>query len=260
MILRQALIARGLESLEHGERAAQPKPMDWDCALSTAKHPKSCLYSFDAEQGAKVIAPIDTDQWITLSALNRLRRTDPSKIEPLWHSQYAILRSWLSPSSPYSLYTHLSPPAALLSFLLDAPILLGLAMTLVMAIGLLMTLPVWERLLQAFLTSRFLWLQWPNWGRFVHAALPLKILLGQMAYKFLADGFGRVHGRLRSALIEMECRNLEASVPLTILEDDEGEEDLGELGDVGGEDVMLEDALSESGAFDDEEEDFDDDE
>lgn len=223
--LRQELIARGLDALKHGatatggdESSAPAKPVDWDCALSTSEHPKSCLYSFDAEEGAKVIAPIDTTQWITLTSLNRLRRSDPTKVEPLWHSQYAVLQSWFHPSSQYSLYSHLSPVGTALSLLLDVPWLMALTMGAVLAIGLLLTLPVWERALTLVLTSRLVWVQWPNWGRFVHAALPLKLLLGQMAWRVVAVSFARLYQRVRSVLVEWECQMWQESIPLTVLE------------------------------------------
>jgi len=251
--LRQALIGYGLEAFRHGEpdsSKAAPKVVDWDCALSTEEYPKSCLYSFDAEIGAKVIAPIDTQQWITLSALNRLRRTDPTKVEPLWHSQYAVLQSWMNPDSSYSLYTHLSPIGTLLSFLLDAPALLGAAMIVVIATALLLTFPIWEVALQQLLTSQFLWMSWPNWARFVHAALPLKLLLGQMGWKFIAVGFGKVYHRIRDQLVECECQMWQNSIPLTILE---GVEDDVAAGDDNDEDDN--DEIEATGWDDEEEED-----
>jgi hypothetical protein len=217
--LRQALIARGLTALQHGAvEETVSRHVDWDCAVATAENPKSCLYSFDAEQGSKVVAPIDTDQWITLSALNRLRRTDPTKVEPLWHSQYSILKTWLQPASQYSLYNHLTPTGQLLSFILDAPIVLATAMVLVGFLGLVVTLPFWEGLVQTILTHPLIWKQWPQWGRFVHAALPLKLLLGQLAWKAMAAIFGRVYARVRDQLIEWECQIWEECMPLTILE------------------------------------------
>lgn len=233
LILRQVLLQRGVDALQHGGGAtagsdgspAVAKVVDWDCASATERHPKSCLYSFDAETGSKVIAPIDTEQWITLSALNRLRRTDPTKVEPLWHSQYQILSNWFAPSSPYSLYTHLTLfPGTVLSLLLDAPVILASALVLSLVLALLLTLPVWEGLLQTIVTSPTLWLQWPNWGRFVHAALPLKLLLGQLAWKVVATGFGQLYTRLRTQLVEWECQILEDCIPLTIVEDEEENE------------------------------------
>jgi hypothetical protein len=216
LTLRQALLHRGLDALG-SNTGKQAKLVDWDCALSTAQNRKSCLYSFDAEEGSKVIAPIDTDQWITLGALNRLRRQDPSKVEPLWHSQYAILSAWLHPNSQYSLYTHLSPTGTALSLLLDRPLLLAFAVLGSIILAFLLTFPIWESLLQTFLTSSFLWTNWPQWGRFVHAALPLKLLLGQLAWKFVADAFGRVYGQIRDYLVEWECQMWQDCIPLTIL-------------------------------------------
>mmetsp|Transcript_5869 Transcript_5869/g.12361 ORF Transcript_5869/g.12361 Transcript_5869/m.12361 type:complete len:345 (-) Transcript_5869:147-1181(-) len=224
--LRQALIARGLDALQFTTtETEQAKPTDWDCAMASAESPKSCLYSFDAELGRKVVAPRGTDQWITLTALNRLRRTDPSKVEPLWHSQYAILQAWFHPTSPHSLYTYLSPRAALLSFILDVPMALGVALAVTMSFLFLLTFPIWETLLTTFLTSSVLWLQWPNWARFVHAAFPLKLLLGQMAWKAIASALGKLHGRVRNELIEMECQLWEECMPRTIIEGNEEESD-----------------------------------
>jgi hypothetical protein len=220
--LRQALIQRGLSALDHqSSEGITPaaKPVDWDCALATEDSPKSCLYSFDAPVGSKVIAPVDTQQWITLSSLVRLRRTDPTKVEPLWHSQYAIHKSWFDAhSSPYSLYMSLPPPVVLLSYLLDTPWVLGLCITGASLLFFVLTLPVWEELALLFMTHPFVWINWPQWGRFVHAALPLKILLGQMAWKGMARVFGSIYNRIRTYLIECECQAWERAIPLTVME------------------------------------------
>ena len=85
--LSEALSSRGIHvgptlvDVATPEGSKPPQMVDWDCCLSTSSHPKSCLYSFDAEVDTKVIAPMNTNQWISLQALNRLRRTDPSKVE-----------------------------------------------------------------------------------------------------------------------------------------------------------------------------------
>ena len=255
--LRQALLSRGLTELQHSETETTAQLVDWDCALATKDEPKSCLYSFDAQTGSKVICPMDTNQWITLAALNRLRRNDPTKVEPLWHSQYKILQGWFHPSQAYSLYTHLSPAGTLLACLLDAPWLLGLCMGGVFLTALLVTLPVWEGLVKWFLTSPLLWNQWHQWGRFLHAALPLKLLLGQMAWKFLANVFGMVYGKIRGQLVEWECQMLEACTPLTILprgmEWSSEAESVGDLVDAEEDEVDDEEEEEEE-----EEEDLDD--
>lgn len=217
--LRQALIQRGFTELQHSETEQTAQIVDWDCAMATKSSPKSCLYSFDAETDTKVIAPIDTEQWITLAALNRLRRNDPTKVEPLWHSQYLILQSWFHPNaSPYSLYTHLSPAGTLLSCLLDAPYLLGATMLLAAGIIFLIAMPLWESLAKIVALNSLVWMNWYQWARFVHAALPLKLLLGQMVWKGLASVFGRIYRQIRSNLVEWECQILENCVPLTVLE------------------------------------------
>jgi len=257
LALRQVLISRGLDGLQFTTTETETaKPTDWDCAVATPESPKSCLYSFDAQLGHKVVAPKDTTDWITLSALNRLRRTDPSKVEPLWHSKFSILRAWFNPNSSHSLYSYLSPRAALLSFVLDAPMALGISMALTITFLFLLTFPVWEVLMTNLLTSSMLWLQWPNWARFVHAAFPLKLLLGQMAWKAIAGALGQLHSRVRNDLIELECQLWEDCIPRTIIEKSEQEVD------DGNEEEELEDIFDdddddnndyESDDFDDEE-------
>lgn len=218
--LRQALISRGFDELQHAARdpSAVVSEIDWDCALSTDEYPKSCLYSFDAETGSKVLAPVNTTAWITLSALNRLRRNDPTKIEPLWHSQYHILRTWLSPSHKYSFYTHLNPVGTVLALLLDAPWLLSMAIGATLLLMFLATFPLWESLIQTFVCSSLVWRYWPHWGRWVHAALPLKLLMAQMSFKGVAKVLGKIYGKIRTQLVEWECRIMEDCIPLTIME------------------------------------------
>lgn len=223
--LRQALIERGLLP-DYATLDAPTQPLqnvDWDCALATEEHPKSCLYSFDAEPNTKVVAPLGTDKWISLSALNRLRRTDPTKVEPMWHNQYAIFDSWFrgkSTLSPVSMYAHLPWQGYVLALLLDNPLILKAAVVAVVMMGLVITRPIWEGCLTLLLTSQFLWKRWPSWARFVHAALPLKLLLGQMSWKGIVIVFGKLQGIATEYLIQTECRIWEDAIPLTILEGD----------------------------------------
>ena len=180
---------------------------------------QSCLYSFDAEPNTKVIAPIDTNQWITLSALNRLRRTDPSKVEPMWHSQYAILSSWFGDDSEFSLLQHVGIKGLFLSFLLDTGVR-GALLKSFLVLGILslviLFMPIIEYVVTRVLVSGMFWLRWPAWGRFVHAALPLKLLLGQMGWKFIATSFGKLESKVRDYIVDMECAVLEESIPLTV--------------------------------------------
>jgi hypothetical protein len=164
------------------------------------------------------VAPIDTNQWITLSALNRLRRTDPTKVEPMWHNQYAILSSWFGDDSEFSMLQHVGIKGFLITMLLDTA--RGLFLKSVLVAGILSMLIVFMPVLEFFVnrafTSGFFWLRWPTWGRIVHAALPLKLLLGQLAWKFLANSFGKLESRVRDAIVDMECAILEESIPLTV--------------------------------------------
>lgn len=237
--LRQALTERGLlQDYATLDAPTTPQPVDWDCALATEEYPKPCLYSFDAEPNTKVVAPLGSTQWISLASLNRLRRTDPTKVEPMWHNQYAIFASWFrnGSKSPFSMYAHVPWQGLVLTLLLDNPLVLKAAVLAVLTLVLMITRPIWESMLTLLLTSQFLWKRWPNWARFVHAALPLKILLGQMSWKGLTIVFSKLQGIATEYLIQIECRIWEDAIPLTVLEGSMEETDSMEV-DVDDDDV-----------------------
>jgi hypothetical protein len=158
-------------------------------------------------------------QWITVTALNRLRRTDPTKVEPLWHNQYAILSTWFQPGHAYSLSSHLPLfPGQVLSLVLDRPLILTAALTLTLVLTVLATWPLWEQAARLLLTSRILWRYYSSWYRIAHAAMPLKLLLAQMAMRLVQTQFGALQSTIRTYLMEWECRLLQDHLPLTILE------------------------------------------
>ena len=59
-------------------------------------------------------------------------------------------------------------------------------------------------------------MKWTSWSRFAHAALPLKLLLGQMAWKLIATSFGKLEGIVRDCIVDLECSILEENIPVTI--------------------------------------------
>lgn len=234
-MLSEALAQRGVPlptlrdvSTAEGDRPAET--CDWDCALSTVEEPKTCLYSFDAEPDTKVVAPLGTDQWISLSALNRLRRTDPTKVEPMWHGRYAILKSWFSDESEYSLLQHVGFGGFLVSsVLLDLGGGLVLRSLLVLGVlsALCVCMPLLEYLVGRLLVSGALWSKWMSWHRIVHAALPFKLLVGQIAWKSVAGAFAKLEGAVRERVVDWECAILEECVPVTVGEGaEEVDEDL----------------------------------
>ena len=218
--LSEALAKRGLPittiaDVSTPEGAAPPEKVDWDCALATEEEPKSCLYSFDAQFNTKVLAPLGTTQWISVAALNRLRRTDPSKVETMWHSKYAILKSWFDAESEYSLLQHVGIQGFLLNSLLQGirlRVVLGLSIVIIA----LICMPILEYLVNRLLVSGVLWTRWHQWSRFVHAALPLKLLLGQMTGRFVAKMFDKLLKLVKDRLVELECQILEQHIPLTV--------------------------------------------
>jgi len=265
--LSEALASRGISigptlmDVSTPEGSKPPQETDWDCSLSTPQNPKSCLYSFDAEPYTKVICPTGTQQYISLKALNRLRRTDPSKVEPMWHSQYAILKSWFgsdSDSSQFSLLQFVGYKGFLVTnILLDlgrGAFLKGL-LAFGCLIALLTVMPLVEIVGSRILVCSPLWMKWMSWGRFVHAALPLKILLGQMAWKFVAGSFGKLEGFVRDYIVELECQILEDCIPITTVGDDdsgEGEGDIDSCGIDDDDDLFMAQGESDNGADEEE--------
>mmetsp|Transcript_5201 Transcript_5201/g.9460 ORF Transcript_5201/g.9460 Transcript_5201/m.9460 type:complete len:458 (+) Transcript_5201:115-1488(+) len=208
-----------LTSVATKEGEKPPERCDWDCALATEEDPKSCLYSFDAEPNTKVISPRGTTQYISLTALNRLRRIDPTKVEPMWHSRYSILHSWFSDHSEYSLLQHVGIKGFLVSsVLLDGMNGMVLKSLLILSILTVFValMPVLEYIVGRILVSAPFWSQWTTWGRVVRAGFPLKLLLGQLVWKGVASGFGKLEGRVRDYVVDLECEILEESVPLTV--------------------------------------------
>jgi hypothetical protein len=136
----------------------------------------------------------------------------------MWHSQYAILNSWFSDESPYSLLQFVGWKGFFVSSLmldLGKGIILKGLLTLFVLSVIVLLMPLLEIVFSRVLTSSMLWARWLSWGRFVHAALPLKILIGQMTWKFLAGAFGKLESLVRDYVIELECNILEDSTPVT---------------------------------------------
>lgn len=222
--LTETLASRGvplptITSVSTADGEKPPERVDWDCALSTDDEPKSCLYSFDAEPDTKVVAPLGTDQWISLSALNRLRRTDPTKVEPMWHSQYSILRSWFSDESEFSMLQHVGVKGFFISsVLLDGGNGMVLRSLLILSVlsALILLMPLIELIVGRIIVSAPFWAQWMTWGRVVRAGFPLKLLIGQLVWKGVASCFARVENEVREYIVDLECEILEDNVPVTV--------------------------------------------
>ncbi|KAL3811187.1 hypothetical protein ACHAXA_002751 [Cyclostephanos tholiformis] len=245
--LTEILASRGLPNLptlssvstSDGDRP--PEKVDWDCALCTDDEPRSCLYSFDAEPYTKVVAPRGTDHWISLSALNRLRRTDATKVEPMWHSRYSILSGWFSESSEYCMLQHVGIKGFFLSsVLLDGANGMVLRSLLILSAfcAFVLFLPIIEYVVGRILVSAPFWSQWTTWGRILRAGFPLKLLLGQMAWKGIASSFAKVENAVREYIIDMECDILEECVPVTVGAGSEEGGGVGEVEDEGDDDVV----------------------
>lgn len=246
--LTEMLASRGVPlptvaSVSTADGEKPPAKVDWDCALSTDDDPKSCLYSFDAEPDTKVVAPLGTDQWISLSALNRLRRTDPTKVEPMWHSRYAVLQSWFSDASEFSVLQHVGTKGFFVSsVLLDGANGMVLRSLLILSVlsALVLLMPLIEYVVGRIIVSSQFWSHWMTWGRIARAGFPLKLLIGQLVWKGVARCFTRVENEVREYIVDLECEILEESVPVTVGVgaelDEDGDVVMGEGSDLDSED------------------------
>ena len=255
--LSEALVARGvptipsLHDIQTPDGQVPPKRIDWDCAVSTEDDPKNCLICYEPEVGAKIICPMglaDSDKWITLRELNRLRRDDPSKVESMWNNQYAILSSWFGTSSRYTLLQHVGVKGVLLNTLLQGNTL-STVVGIVLIVCTIICMPIIQYIVGRFLVSGYLWMKWPSWSRFVHVGLPFKLLMIQLLFNQLNKVFGRIIAAVKERLVNLECRILEETIPLTVGVPDDADND--------EEDIV--EKLSH-GDDDDEEDDDDDDE
>jgi len=221
--LSEALSRRGLpiaslKDVSTPEGKTPPKKVDWDCAMSTEANPKPCLISYEPETGSKVVVPMDlahTDKWITLKELNRLRRKDPSKVDPMWADQYAVLSSWFDPNSRYSMLQHVGIKGVILSALLDGhrlPFVVGLLL-----IGLTIQLmPIIEVFTNRFVVSSFVWTRWPSWYHYARVGLPFKILIIQLLGGQLSKLFFKLTAAIKTKLVDLECQIFEKTIPLTV--------------------------------------------
>jgi hypothetical protein len=253
--LSEALARRGLpipslKDVSTPDGKTPPKKVDWDCAMSTEADPKHCLISYEPEPGSKVVVPMelaDTDKWITLTQLNKLRRNDPSKVDPMWADQYAVLSSWFDPNSRYSMLQHVGIKGVILSTLLDGyrlPIVVGLLL-----IGLTIQLmPIIEVLTNRFVVSSFVWTRWPSWYHYVRVGLPFKILVFQLLGGQLAKLFSKLTAAIKTKLVDLESQIFEETIPVTV---GEGSQDAFEDVDIHEEeedevnDIVEEDSAAE---------------
>ena len=223
--LSEALVARGLPGIPSLRDVStldgklKPKKVDWDCALSTEEDPKHCLISYEPEVGSKLIVPMelagDTDKWITLRELNRLRREDPSKVEPMWSDKYAVLSSWFSPQSRYSLLQHVGLKGVLLNTLLEGSTL-SVVVGVLLVLGIIICMPVIEYIVGRFLVSGYLWMKWASWARFVHVGLPFKLVIFQIVFGQASKLFAKLVSLAKDKLVNLECKILEETIPLTV--------------------------------------------
>jgi hypothetical protein len=99
---------------------------------------------------------------------------------------------------------------------LDHAIVLKSLLATTIFLVFLVFLPALDFAMNRALVSSTVWSSWPQWARFAHAALPLKLLLVQMGFKLLSKSFGKLEQRVKDALVEIECNNLENCTPLTV--------------------------------------------
>ena len=216
LVLSKSLAERGLPfgdgSLAEPEVKGAVEAPDWVCALSTAECPKSCLIWGDAAEDTKVVRPRKApDQWVSLSALNALRRTEPVKASRLWYDKYALdLRRFNDEAGPVG---------ALLGAVLDSrKACRALAAAAAAVLGVIVQKPL-AFLVIRLLTSQQCWSNYALWSPIVHAPLPLKLLIARQAYITAVTQFRVLQLQIRAVLIDVESRVLEAGVHAAVDDD-----------------------------------------
>jgi hypothetical protein len=129
-------------------------------------------------------------------------------------------------------------------------------------------MPIIEIIVQRILVSSQFWSKWTTWGRVIRAGFPLKLLIGQLVWKGIANTFTKVENEVREYIIDLECDILEDCVPVTLGVDnvdvddeeegiDEGDNVLGDVDSDGENDIMEYDS-DDGDDYDDDEYDGDD--
>lgn len=220
LVLSRALAERGLP-FGDGRLAARASGIriveapDWVCAVSSPGKPRSCLIWGDAEDGCAVVRPrkAGAQQWVTLSALNGLRRTEPAKASALWYDKYALdLRRFNAEAGPV---------AALLGAALDSRRAVRSATWALLAVAAAVLRKPAAFLAVQVATSPLAWKHYSLWSPVVHAPLPLKLLLGRQLWVYGVDGFRLAERAIRNAVVILESRALEAGVSADFDGDDE---------------------------------------
>jgi hypothetical protein len=137
----------------------------------------------------------------------------------MWHSRYSILNGWFSEGSEYCMLQHVGVKGFFVSsVLLDGAngIVLRSLLALCAFCAFVLLLPIIEYVVGRILVSAPFWSQWTTWGRILRAGFPLKLLLGQMAWKGVASSFSKVENAVREYIVDVECDILEECVPVTV--------------------------------------------
>lgn len=106
---------------------------------------------------------------------------------------------------------------------------------------LVMFMPLIEHIVGRILVSAPFWSQWKTWGRIARAGFPLKLLLGQLAWKGIAGVYSKLEEGVRDYFVDLECEILEESVPLTIGGEEEEVESDGAEDEIDSDDEYDED-------------------
>eukprot|EP00921_Rhytidocystis_pertsovi_P020820 GHVQ01033183.1.p1 GENE.GHVQ01033183.1~~GHVQ01033183.1.p1 ORF type:complete len:446 (-),score=53.52 GHVQ01033183.1:998-2335(-) len=146
--------------------------MKWGVCVSSDETPSKCLILMETPEGRKAMGPKgQKDRWVSVEALNSLRRRHPLKVTDLWYGEYQVDFDVLAPL--------LSTKTLLLGLILDHAVCLPLILAAAcLAISPTVCRVAWSQALRV-LTGRFFWRSYHGWSRLLYAPLPLKLLLGR---------------------------------------------------------------------------------
>jgi hypothetical protein len=178
-------------------------------ALSREDSPIECRVTLQqAPVGSKCIAPCGctgSQQWITFSEFNRLRRLEPSQ----WIScqtcqqqfDYSLIRKYggITGNAVTAILDNTNILRALLTVVAFSTIAGGLG-----------------SLIQKLLLSSVLWSSYPKWSKIVHLPLVLKFWGAKLVGQFLLERYFRVEKEILKILAEFETSAVEQNLPVTI--------------------------------------------
>eukprot|EP00922_Rhytidocystis_sp_ex-Travisia-forbesii_P027866 GHVS01040897.1.p1 GENE.GHVS01040897.1~~GHVS01040897.1.p1 ORF type:complete len:287 (-),score=67.88 GHVS01040897.1:161-1021(-) len=163
-----------------------------------------CLVWLETPTGYKAIAPRGTNLYVSVQALNHVRRNHPQKVKALWFGEYDFIFDQLNKM--------LSTKTLLLSAFLDKPQSLRISLLLLLSYLISCTSPI--RSLQSLSTSSAVWQSYHHWAKLLYAPLPLKVLIARLVGVAVCGSWRAVETKVRNVLVDLESKAIDRDLPV----------------------------------------------